>query len=118
MRIVKRVPIAKCLASATPSYHQGNTMKIRSGRLAETSATPVPYSAMSISHTQLEVLKTVFVAVAFASAILYGLFRLPLTFDDSLVQMALDVLSWCLVGALATFLLMLAVKVIDGLLDV
>jgi hypothetical protein len=93
-------------------------MKIQSGRLAEPGATPVQYFAMSISYTQLEVLKTVFVVVAFASAILYGVFRLPLTFDDSLVQMTLDVLSWCLVGALATFLLMLGVKVIDGLLDV
>jgi hypothetical protein len=93
-------------------------MKIGSGHLAEPNATQVPCSAMSISKMQLDVLKTMSVVVALASVILYGLLGLPQSFADSSLQMALDVLSWCLVGALATLLLMLGVKVIDRLLDV
>jgi hypothetical protein len=93
-------------------------MKIASGHLAESSGSRVAYSATPFGRTQLYKVKSVLVFVASAAAILYGLLWLPLTFAEGSVQTALDILSWCLVGALATFLLMLGVRIIDGLLDV
>lgn len=55
------------------------------------------------------------VAIALATAL--GLFAVSLILPDKLSQLALDLMSWCLVGALAAGVLFASVKLLEGFLD-
>jgi hypothetical protein len=96
------------------AVHTGkNTMKSASGHSNDLTA-----GAMSVPSHGLDRRPNHFpkykgialltMAVVFGSSML-----LP----DNLARLALDLVSWCVVGALASIALVAVVKVIEGLLD-
>ena len=82
-------------------------MNFESGLSADPNATGIQSS-----------IKSVLIFTAFALAAVPGVLWLSQFFSDGALQIALDSLSWCVVGLLATFVLMASVKVIDSLLNV
>ncbi len=54
---------------------------------------------------------------AFALLAALALFAVSLLLPDNLSQIALDLMSWCLVGALAAGVLFASVKLLESILD-
>jgi hypothetical protein len=93
-------------------------MKFGGGHRGDSNTSQMVYPVTSVSGAQVKVSRSVVIYTTLALAAMCGVPWLSQFFSDSALQMALDLLSWCFVGVLATIVLMVSVKVIDSVLDV
>ncbi len=88
-------------------------MTIASGHSGDLVSGSIPRAARLSGQTRNAVPRLAVLALVAALA----LFAVSLLLPDNLSQIALDLMSWCLVGALAAGVLLASVKVLEGVLD-
>ncbi|MDB5965005.1 MAG: hypothetical protein JWQ72_1505 [Polaromonas sp.] len=91
--------------------HPGHTMKLVNGHADSTSS--VYFQARRALGDRRTLVRLFLGAGGGAGA----LFLLSMVLPGHLEQLALDLMSWCLVAALAALFLGVVVKVLDSLLD-
>lgn len=84
-------------------------MKLANGLLNGTASGHTLSSLISLRHRQQK-----FLGLASGSACLYLLFLL---LPENLEQVVLDLIGWSLIAALAIAVLVLGVRMLDGVLD-
>ena len=88
-------------------------MTIASGHSGSLTTTATPRSTSLSGHARKGAPRLAAVALLAALA----LFAVSILLPDNLSQIALDLMSWCLVGALAAGVLFASVRLIESVLD-
>ncbi|MES2191421.1 MAG: hypothetical protein V4454_14975 [Pseudomonadota bacterium] len=88
-------------------------MTIASGHSGSLASTSTPRSTGLSGHARNGAHRLAVLALLAALA----LFAVSILLPDNLSQIALDLMSWCLVGALAAGILFAGVRLLESILD-